>query len=361
MSLATVTPLRPLPKHADHSTPLVRDAWYVAGLSDEISRALLPRTLLGTRVVLYRKQDGSIVALHDRCRHRSFPLSKGKLEGDRVVCGYHGMVYNAEGRCEHVPALPNTPGNIRVDSYPVVEKAPLVWIWMGDRAKADPAAIPDTSWLADPDWATVGDCFPIKTNYVAMHENLLDQTHFSFLHAGAVGTPEWATAPMEVTERDDGVYLRRELKNSPAPGIYAEPMKLGDRPVDRLSEAGYVGPGLHVAHATIAVPEPADGERAAFRVNIAHVITPETQNTIHYWWFNSRDFALDDADVGALFPAASSSAYMEEVEALAWISDIVESEPPGYREMSFRSDRPGLLMRQSLQRRADAEMEKSRA
>jgi hypothetical protein len=52
---------------------------------------------------------------------------------------------------------------------------------------------------------------------------------------------------------------------------------------------------------------------------------------------------------------------MEDVEALAWISDIVESEPPGYREMSFRSDRPGLLMRQSLQHRADAEMEKSRA
>ena len=85
MSLATVTPLGPLQKHADHATPLVRDAWYVAGLSREFSRALLPRTLLGARVVLYRKQDGSIVALHDRCRHRSFPLSKGKLEGDKVV------------------------------------------------------------------------------------------------------------------------------------------------------------------------------------------------------------------------------------------------------------------------------------
>src|SRR5438105_3619571 len=32
---------------ADHTTPLVRNCWYVAGLGSEITRALQARTLLG--------------------------------------------------------------------------------------------------------------------------------------------------------------------------------------------------------------------------------------------------------------------------------------------------------------------------
>jgi phenylpropionate dioxygenase-like ring-hydroxylating dioxygenase large terminal subunit len=345
---------RPVSQYADHTTPLVRDCWYVAARSGEVTRELLARTLLDTRVVLYRKLDGTPVAMQDRCIHRSFPLSKGRLDGDKLVCGYHGMEYDASGRCTLVPSLSNTPGNIRIPSFPVVERGPLVWIWMGNPEKADPALIPDLYWLASPDWTSVTGDFHMKSNYVAMHENLLDQTHFTFLHAGSVGTPEWATSPLDVSQEGDQVHLRRELKNSAPPGIYAVPMKLVDRPVDRLSEAAFIGPAGHVAFAKITNAAPQPGEQIEFRVNIAHLFTPETQNTIHYWWFNSRDFALQDEAASTFLLEASTQAYLEDVDALGWISDIVCAEGD-FKEMSFRADRPGLMMRQILNRLAAAE------
>ena len=346
---------RPASTYADHRTPLVRNAWYVAALSHEVGRGLLARTLLDTRVVLYRKEDGTPVALHDRCPHRSFPLSKGRLDGDRVVCGYHGMEYDAAGKCVLVPSLQAAAPNAKVASFPIVERGPLMWIWMGDAEKADEAAIPDFSWLASPDWTTVSGGFHMRTNYVAMHENLLDQTHFSFLHAGSVGTPEWATSPLEVSENNGRVELRRELMRNLPPGIYAVPMKLEGRLVDRLSEAAFVGPCGHVAFAKITNCEPRAGELDEYRVNIVHVFTPETQDTLHYWWFNSRDFGHDDAGASKFLLDASTSAYMEDVDALGWLTDVLASEPGEFKELSFRADRPGLMMRQILNRMAAAE------
>ena len=73
---------------ANHTTALIRNCWYVAALGSEITRALKERTLLDTTVLMYRKQDGSAVIMNNRCIHRSFPLSKGRLDGDNVVCGY---------------------------------------------------------------------------------------------------------------------------------------------------------------------------------------------------------------------------------------------------------------------------------
>ena len=340
---------------ADHTTPLIRNAWYVAGLSHEITRDLLPRTLLDTRVVLYRKLDGGVVALRDRCPHRSFPLSRSQLQGDRLTCRYHGLTFDEHGKCVHVPSSPETKSNIRVRSFKVVERYPLVWIFMGDAERADPSLIPNLDWLADANWVTVQGSYEISTNYVAMHENLLDQTHFTFLHEGTVGTPEWAAAPLEVSVDGDVVSLRRELLRSDPPGIYASPMRLEGKLVDRLSEAAFIGPAGHVAKARITQRDGSAEDGREFRVNITHLFTPQTQHSIHYWWFNSRDFYLDDENASRFLHDASAKAYYEDVEALQWISDTVVNDVVAHREFSVRADRPGLLMRQVLARLAAQE------
>jgi vanillate O-demethylase monooxygenase subunit len=344
---------------ADHHTPLIRNAWYVAGLSDEIGRELLSRTLLETRVVLYRKLDGTVVALRDRCPHRSFPLSKSQLKGDRLTCRYHGLSFDEHGKCVHVPSSPEAKSNIRVRSFTVVERKPLVWIWMGEADLADPTLIPDLHWLDDANWTTVQGSYAIGSNYVAMHENLLDQTHFTFLHEGTVGTPEWAAAPLEVSTQDDVVSLRRELLKSEPPGIYAAPMRLQGKLVDRLSEAAFIGPAGHVAKARITQRDGSTEEGREFRVNITHLFTPQTQHSIHYWWFNSRDFYLQDDAASQFLHDASAQAYYEDVEALQWISDTVVNDAMPHREFSVRADRPGLLMRQALARMAAREQKPS--
>jgi vanillate O-demethylase monooxygenase subunit len=102
---------------ADHTTPFVRNEWYVAGLSEEIDRQLTARKLLGVEVLLYRRQDGTAVALRNRCPHRSFPLSQGRLEGDVVVCGYHGLAFADDGACVRIPSQALVPSAVRAQSF----------------------------------------------------------------------------------------------------------------------------------------------------------------------------------------------------------------------------------------------------
>jgi phenylpropionate dioxygenase-like ring-hydroxylating dioxygenase large terminal subunit len=75
-----------------------------------------------------------------------------------------------------MPALTRAPSTAMVHTYPTVDRGPLTWIWMGAPDLADEALIPDTSWLSDPEWGTVTGNFHVRSDYVAMHENLIDLT-----------------------------------------------------------------------------------------------------------------------------------------------------------------------------------------
>ncbi len=340
---------------ADHTTPLIRDCWYVAALAHEVSREVISKRLLGVEVALYRTLAGKAVAVRNRCPHRSFPLSQGKLEGDVLVCGYHGMAFNASGHCVRMPALPIVPTHADVRSYPVVEKGPLVWIWLGNPDRADESLVPDTEWLASPQWKTVNGFFPIKADYVSMHENLLDQTHFPFLHPGAIGTPEYARSKLDAYMDGDSVVIDRALLNSPPPGVYAMPTGLTGKPVDRFSEARFVSPALHRAFARIVDNNDPSGQPRTYRFNITHIFTPETQQSMHYWWFCSRDFKHDDAAIDAHLSTASAKAYREDVDALEWIMNNILNDADPQFDLHFAPDKPGLMMRQSLHKLAMVE------
>ena len=89
-------------------TTLVRNAWYVAAWSTEIDDELRRFTILGDPVLLFRRTDGTVAALEDRCPHRLLPLSKGKRIGDTVQCGYHGLTFGADGKCKRGRRYGNT-------------------------------------------------------------------------------------------------------------------------------------------------------------------------------------------------------------------------------------------------------------
>jgi vanillate O-demethylase monooxygenase subunit len=125
--------------------------------------------------------------------------------------------------------------------------------------------------------------------------------------------------------------------------------------VDRFSEARFVSPALHTAYARIVDPDHLSGVAHTYRFNITHIFTPETTGSIHYWWFNSRDFKLDDAEADEYLHAASAKAYLEDVDALEWIMAVVKSDTEPQFDLSFAPDKPGLMMRRSLHDRAAAE------
>jgi phenylpropionate dioxygenase-like ring-hydroxylating dioxygenase large terminal subunit len=81
------------------------NAWYVAALSSEVGpAALFARRLLDKPVLLYRtEQDGTPVAMLDRCLHRFSYLSKGRRRGDEIECLYPGLRFAHDGRCTRRP------------------------------------------------------------------------------------------------------------------------------------------------------------------------------------------------------------------------------------------------------------------
>ncbi len=64
----------------------------------------MSRWILGDPICFYRPRDGRPVALVDRCIHRQMPLTMGRLTGDDVECGYHGILFGEDGRARRIPS-----------------------------------------------------------------------------------------------------------------------------------------------------------------------------------------------------------------------------------------------------------------
>jgi vanillate O-demethylase monooxygenase subunit len=129
----------------------LKNCWYVAAWDHElIDGAKLARTILEQPVVLYRGESGRVMAMEDRCCHRGAPLSMGRIEGDCIRCMYHGMKFDPSGKCIQIPGQDVIPARLGVRSFPIVQRDHLVWIWMGDAEKADPALVVDYEPLHDP-------------------------------------------------------------------------------------------------------------------------------------------------------------------------------------------------------------------
>ncbi len=182
------------------------NAWYAAAWDVDLKQALFPRTICGKHVVMYRQSNGRVAALEDACWHRLVPLSKGRLDGDTVVCGYHGLKYNAQGRCTYMPSQETINPSACVRSYPVVERHRFVWLWMGDPALADPALVPDMHWNDDPAWAGDGKTIHVKCDYRLVVDNLMDLTHETFVHGSSIGNDHVAEAPFDVTHGEQDRY-----------------------------------------------------------------------------------------------------------------------------------------------------------
>ena len=193
----------------------VRNLWYVAGWCDDFAGRPVARTIIGDPVVLYRRSDGELVALADRCVHRMAPLSLGRVEGDELRCMYHGLRFASDGRCTQIPGQDMIPDQARLRVYPVVEKNSWVWVWMGDPERADAARIPDPKALDDPAWVLRTGSMTYAANYELINDNLLDLAHLAFVHATSFGADEvWSQIPAKIEKLPEGVRSSRWITNT---------------------------------------------------------------------------------------------------------------------------------------------------
>ena len=122
---------------------LMRQYWIPAVLSSELASDGAPvrLMLLGEKLIAFRDSSGKVGVMDHRCPHRGASLFLGRNEEGGIRCIYHGWKFDVAGNCLDMPNV--TPQQdfkhkVKAKAYPAVERAGLVWVYMGSRAEAPP-------------------------------------------------------------------------------------------------------------------------------------------------------------------------------------------------------------------------------
>lgn len=334
----------------------VKNAWYPATWSRDIGRNLITRQILGDPILLYRTESGAVAAIEDICPHRLAPLSMGKLKGDTVECGYHGMTFDCSGSCVRIPGQTMIPQSARVRSYPVVENMGLAWIWMGDPARADPSSVYDLPQYHDPAWRWVeGDALAIGCHYLSLADNLCDPAHVSFVHLSTLGSAASEDIPVQHRKTEDGLLTWRWILDAPAIPLF---QKFGHFTghVDRWHYYHYHAPSIAVidfGSAPTGTGAPEGRRDNGIQFFACHFITPvDDRNCIDHWLY-VKNFA-SDADTDRAISDQFRVAFNEDKVILEAIQRN-EERPRERRPIRLAIDASPMQMRRMIDTMITAE------
>lgn len=188
--------------------PVHLSDWHPVAMAGDVGGGAITRAqLLDTPLALWRDSGGVARAWEDRCPHRGTRLSLGTQQGDAIRCAYHGWTFGAEGRCRHIPALPDLAEaklKARVATFHAQERHGLVWVCLGEPAHGVPRFPEALDQRLRKVW-----CGPYDVQAAAPRivENFLDMAHFAFVHEGILGERERAAiANYSVEQFDDDTH-----------------------------------------------------------------------------------------------------------------------------------------------------------
>lgn len=295
----------------------LKNAWYVVAWGEEVNRTMLTRTVCEEAILLYRKEDSdAVVAIGNICPHRFAPLDMGKLKGDTVECGYHGMRFGETGECV---LNPHHGGQIspamKVKAYPVVERHALVWIWLGDADRADSNLIPDFSCHTDPNFVKVHGVIEMKANYQLVVDNLLDLTHGEFVHEGLLSSEAITVSKLKTMEAGDTVWSNRWCPDGESPPIFNKLLKMlrnaeDNVPVDQWYYMRWDAPA-HLLLDVGATPTGMTREEGVWNYG-TDIITPIDEKSCYYFWAVSRNQFTESEEVSGFFKKAITAAFTEQ-------------------------------------------------
>ena len=335
----------------------LRNTWYVAAWSHEVAPdQIVGRTILDEPVALFRCEDGRLAAILDRCPHRFAPLSAGILKNNQIVCRYHGLGFDGSGACVLNPHGP-IPRAAAVRSYPIHEAHRAAWIWMGDPSAADPALIPDLSYLgAAPDSAfSSGELLSGRGNYEVFVDNILDLSHADYLHPDTLGGGSITKSKQQITEAEAYFDVTWYARDIPPPPLIASLVGgLPDR-TDSFQRVRWFAPSIMKLTSAV-LPAGAD-ESVAVSNFTAHIMTPETVRTTHYFFAATRNFRTDDLALNDRIAATRRRIFAIEDKPMI---ELVDERMAGHefwsmKPLLFSIDGASVRARRRLQTLMKAE------
>lgn len=293
----------------------LRNAWYAAGWAADLDDRPLARTILDEPVVFYRGADGMPVALADMCPHRFAPLSLGKLDGDRIRCPYHGLVFDKDGSCAYNPHGKGLrPASLSVRDYPLCVQDGMIWIWMGDKERIGESAPPSYPFLTRAGMKTLRGYLQVHAHYELVTDNLMDLSHVEFLHP-FIG-PEGSSAGIQYRAEADGDRISALHRMAGQPNTQLFELLIGEdvKLIDGYANTHWEAPA-NMCIETKAVSLDQQEQRVAVMPQV-HLLTPETERSTHYFWGISRDVQPDNEQLDAMLYAGISKAFEYEDEPM---------------------------------------------
>ena len=336
----------------------LKNAWYVAGWSKEYGQKLVAQRLLNECVVLYRKQDGTPVALEDACPHRKLPLSKGSLKNDVIECGYHGLTFDGSGKCVAAPTQPEQiPEKARVRSYPVVDRYRLLWIWMGEPALADPNYIVHIENFDNPNWGcTEGGTMEMECNYLWICDNLLDPSHVAWVHVSSFAGAGTDDGQLDLHRTESGVTVSRWIYGQ-LPSPYYSGLVKFEGQCDRLQHYELRIPSIAINKSVYTPVGTGGPDKPAVDktyINVSYnFMTPVDDGLTRYFWFQHRNTDPNDESVSKFMNDGARMAFEEDRAVLTEVhKGMRDRHTPN---IDLRLDAGAKLFRKQLQQRIDNE------
>jgi phenylpropionate dioxygenase-like ring-hydroxylating dioxygenase large terminal subunit len=280
-------------------------------------------------------------ALEDRCIHRGMPLSQGgECEGDIIRCPYHGLEFDGGGVCTKIPGQDQIPASAKIIAFPVVECDAMIWVWVGDAAKADPAKITSYPYHADPTWVWSKDSLEVNANWLLLADNLLDLSHLQYVHRKTIGGNPADDAQAKLSASRDGnrVFVARWLFDMAAPPFHKAMCGFSGN-VDRWQEIDF-RPGFiqFYSGATDANTGAYERRRAGgMHIRHLHCITPETETCTRYFFSVAHNFRIEDAVLTQRMHQLAVATFVED-QALLEVQQRRIAEDPDRALLDTRND-----------------------
>ena len=266
--------------------------WHPVCDARQVQDEPLPVEVLATRLVLWRDTQGVVRGLHDQCPHRGARLSLGRVCQGQVQCAYHGWVFDGQGQCVRVPAMPGfQPGQAQAaQAVAVQERMGLVWVCFSP-AQADHAVWPEfpAERQASMRKFNAGP-YDVQTSAPRIVENFLDMAHFSFVHDGWLGEAAHTDIPeLQVQETAQGFKVTDARVWQPNTSALS-------------TEGSWVTYTYEVNHpyaATLTkVPDPESGVPPGYEESILLIIQPITPEQCRVWFRMAvADFNMEVEDL----------------------------------------------------------------
>ncbi len=163
--------------------------WHMIGGAAEYTDKPKMLSYFGTKIVVYRGEDGEVHALDGYCPHMGADLSLGCVEGNSVRCPFHSWRWGADGVCDDIPYAKRIPEKAVIKSWPTTEVNGLVFLWH-DPENGDPIPEQHPSRIDDAysdewsDWSI--ETIHIETNARELIDNMADVAHFGPVHGAPV-------------------------------------------------------------------------------------------------------------------------------------------------------------------------------